>query len=40
MTAPPEIAEQRAVEWDRWDCAECGETCVGDPLAHWCGEAS
>lgn len=33
-----EVAEQRRGEWDRWTCASCGETCVGEPEAHWCGE--
>lgn len=42
MTAPPEIAEQRAAEWwdAAWDCADCGRTCTGDPLGHWCEETN
>ena len=32
------LARERDEEWDRWDCAECGATCTGDPLAHWCEE--
>lgn len=30
---------ERGEEWDRWDCAECGATCVGDPVEHVCGKA-
>lgn len=45
MTAPFDTeAYWRAVdrnrEWWSFDCGECGATCVGEPEAHVCGEAS